>query len=479
MKRSSELLALGLSLSSQLISEADGLVRKLDEDPLPDVEKASLEYAGAASAPARPEPWGSLLERAARSEVIFIGDYGTCQQPKILARKLVERFPQGMLALNMVPCEEQEALQAWMEKRLSASLLAERTSFDDYRPPYAFKAYLGLLEKARSLDMPVFLCDPAAARSLKRKDEDTALILESMLKTFPHRPLIALVGEVRLAPSGLPALLGKLAGRRGPMVLSLDQPSPFLEGVAGGGTGRGVFSYPGKRRFVVVTQSPLARLQSFLTWHAMGETPVPAPQLSRTFAAYARRIARTFDLPWPRERRRIACFEPGDPTFLATLDRRSPLSTEEIAFLAGRIRAGESRCLPGVGLAYIGHIAASHVAEEAAHYARSVIGGTSYCTDGEHAFWGIAVNELAGYLGSKVIVPARMLSIPDRLEAKGSERSEALAHIFGYRVAHKLHDRLPNDPSLNLLVQRLFKQDLVAPGAAKKLYFETVDRVAR
>jgi len=170
-------------------------------------------------------------------------------------------------------------------------------------------------------------------------------------------------------------------------------------------------------------------------------------------------------------------FPPGDPRFLPTVARSRSLSRSEIDFLVDRMLAGESRFVPEAKAVYIGNIARSHVAEEAAHFLRASLGGPDFFRVGEHEFWGICVHEAAAFLGSKIIVPQRKPPVMSSLPESQVDRGEVLAHIYGYNLGEKLSRRL-GEKRVQAVAQSLFLKDLVEPGAGKALYFGCLDVVS-
>jgi hypothetical protein len=307
--------------------------------------------------------------------------------------------------------------------------------------------------------------------------DDTAARELAGLAASGGGPLLVLVGELRVCPAGLLARLERSLPRARVAALYLDLEEPWMTALEHGTEPFAAVDL-GKDRFCVVSQSPLSKYLGALAWSA-GDEPISVSRLEAAFASYAGRIARTFNLPFaPASRPRL--FQPGDTRFLlAAADHPlHPLSSADVEFLAGRIRSGESRFLPDQGLAYFGDVAQSHVAEEASHWVRSLLGGPGYChTTREDAFFGIAVQESAGFAGSRVIAPARQMPTlppPPSREGKPARDSEELAHLVGYSVGNMLFDAFRRRRPAAALVKDVFTADLVGPGAAKALYFRTL-----
>jgi len=474
--QSRDLLAQGISISEQLLREARKQVSTLVDDRMPMLQLYRKRFERTVETSSSRLSWKELASEISDSRVVFVGDFGTSPQPKALVRKLIKEFPDCMLALNIPSCEYQLVLDAFMEGRIPARGLGGRLSFTEHRPQFVWRDYRMILELARERRIPTFLFEPEKFTTLARKDDDSLVLLEAMLATFPNRPLIVLAGEIRLSAASLLTPVQKLVGSRGVSALYTDLAHPYLDDIAGGGSGRGCFKL-GPLKFSVCRQSPLAKLQTFLAWHAWDEIPLRSDRLGWHFSRFMRAISAAFGLP-ETTRRRIELLEPGDPRFLQKLNAESKLTRAQADFLSERLLAGESRCVPEHNLAYIGNITASHVAEEAAHSVRALAGGALYCTEGEDAFWGVAVHELLAFVGSKVVMPARTPPGVGGLKVTGPARSEALAHLFGYNLGERLFRLFQQDRRAVELVKRMFVQDLVEPEAAKALYFEAVELVS-
>ena len=466
-----------LELSRGLLSHLEKKLAELDRDPDQEVERytADLKQYFADLSPVR-IPTRQFEAELADSDVVFVGDFATSASPKRVVERLVRTMLEPMLALNFASVAHQEDLDRYAAHEVSAAELERRTGFRKERAAYAWPLYRKALSSARKARVPLFLFEPDFNPGLARKDEDSALVLDVVLHSYVPRPLIVLVGELRASVGGLPAHLGRVSPDLRTASVLVDSAPVFFWDREQGGTGRGCFRLrPGL--FAVNRQTPHSKLLSFLSWHLLGDEPVSPQGLSRRFRSSMRAVADGLGLPHQTVPNRLQVFEPGDPGFLPTAHQRSALTPEEVCFLEQRILAGESRTLPDRDLVYLGNLSRTHVAEEAAHLFRGLTGGFDCSRDGEDAFWSVAIHEACGFLGSRFVVPNREIPSPAALSALGDLDTEAMAHMMGYKLGARLHDRF-HKPAVRSFARVLFWKDLVEPGAAKALYFGGLNLVA-
>jgi hypothetical protein len=467
----------GGAIFEQLVARARKDITRLSTDRDPaweSLERQLDEYVGGSG---REVPAGFVASSLARCQVVVVGGLSTSLHGLELAGRLMRRLPGCTLALNLPSSEHQEALDAFLDGKLDHGRLSDALGLCECLPVYACPGYVSLLELARTQGSQVVLYESDAHHDVAGRDEDALLLLDAALHACPGRPLLVLAGELRVSPASLLGGLHRLVGREGVASVYCDLPGPYLRDILRGGNGRG-WSSLGPGRFCECRQSPLASLQSFLSWHAHGEVPVRGDRLAPSVAAMVKRIARFVGLELP-PLPAVTVLGPGDPRLLAMAAASGRVNDAGLEFLAARMGAGESRMVPEADLLYLGNIACGHVAEEAAHWLRSLTGGAAYGTDGEDAFWGVAVHELLGFFGSKVVSPERRpVGIGELGRVAAADRGEALAHVYGYNLAERLF-RLSGDDSVVDWVRALCLQDLVEPGTAKRLYLAGLDLAAR
>jgi len=465
-----------MDVAAELLERARMRVASLDVARTEETGRYEQSFLEATSGEPQRATWSTMARELSLSEVVLIGDFFTSAEPKWLASRLLSRLPSAGAALNFTPALETAPSSV---KGASARLL--RT----------------LVRRS----LPIHLFEPNDAETIAQKDDRATEALLRILSESNRRPLLVLVGELRLCDEGLLGRMERRLGSGKASAVYLDLEKPWLRLIQTAQQCRSVARL-GSNRYCVITQSPLCKYLAHLAWSS-GEEPIRAARLAATFNAYATRIRAAIvgrasagppALPSPTEpggdnsyrggdasntlpspTTAVTVFQPGDPRFLSAA-LHAGLSSEDVAFLEERMLAGESRILPDVGLAYFADLTKTHVAEEATHLVRASIGGAGYCdASREEAFFGVAVQEAAGYFGSKLIVHDRKPPLLPRDPAAVAARAhdgEALAHVVGYHLGERLFagwagGHVPKD-----IVSALFSQDLIEQGAARRLYFD-------
>jgi hypothetical protein len=467
------LLERGLIISRRLLTQARAELRALDEQPDPELARLEKAFARIDRGGLRITP-SELNAKAMDSKIIACGDFSTCPHPRRFLCNLLEEIPPCIVALPAPLAQWQARFDTFLDGHEDPEGLAKETDLAALVPPYAIPHWLALFSAIRTFGHRTVLFEKSAHEPLAQRNKDA---LNQLVVTYreagPDERLIILAGELRCAAGGLLPELKKTVGTNRATLVLFDLAQPYLTDISCGGDGQGIYAI-GRRRFAVCEQSPLARLQSYLAWYAHDEVPSSGLELAETFSRAAQQIRDAFGLPESSLALPLI-INPGDPRIFQLAIAASALSSDEMEHLEACILAGDSRYLPEHNLVYIGNMALSHVSEEASHFVRATLGGPRRAETGEDAFWSIALHELVGYLGSKVIVPDRR---PPTVDATSDLTPEELAHLYGYNLGERMWTRFCQSPELVIHISHLFSADLHGPGQAKALYFRSLDMVA-
>jgi len=464
----SDWLQKGLAIARQCLFDARARLAALDSHP----ESLSSQWDEDLTALTDGSSSAADLDdaRAAvkRAPLILVGDFATSAAPKELASEALSLQPGATLALTLPDTTHAKLLTAFLEGQISPAQLFADGLLAERIPRFAWRPYVGLLKSAARLGCAVELVEPDSTEPLATRHEAALRRIAELSLTGP---VVALLGELRVSDLALTRLPRSL--RKRTVRLLGDAPGPYFDAIAAGGDGTGT-ALLAPRTWSVQRQPPLTRILGFINWCESDEESFDGPLLEKRFRTYAQTIRKHFDLP-PGRSGRLTVFAPGDPRYLAAAS--GYFDEAQMEHLATGQRNGESRYLPEADIAYLGQPASSHVAEEAAHSVRTLAGGAGVGRSTEDQFWSIAIQEMAAYLGSKVVDPPRRPP-PLPLNVKREELDqEALAHLYGYQMAEKLWNRRHRDDVRNLM-KTLFLQDLVEPGVAKELYFRSLSCVA-
>ncbi len=460
----------GLQIAQQSLLDARARLALLDEAPDPLTQAYDSDLVLLTDGNSTPSTKDDVLAAVRGVPLVLIGDFATSVAPKDLAAEVLAKCPGATLALTIPDSSHTALLNDFLAKRITPAQLFADTQLGERIPRFAWKPYVGLLNSAVRLKRAVELVEPQDDLPLAARQE---ALLQRLTELTANGPVVALIGELRICDEAIEKLPPML--RQGTIRILCDSAGPYFDSIEAGldGTGTALLA---PRTWTIQSQPPLTRLLGFINWCEVDEESLDGAAMAKRFQSFAQAIRQHFQLPSSKGGR-TTVFPPGDPRYLATVAASREYSEAQLEHLATAQRNGESRYLPEVNTAYLGQPALTHVAEEAAHCVRSQNGGAGVGDSTEDHFWSIAIHEMTGYLGSKVVVPHRRApTLPPNMKREELDQ-ETLAHLYGYQMAEKLWRRRDAN-NVRKLMKTLFLQDLVEPGVAKELYFRSLNCAA-
>lgn len=347
-------------------------------------EQGFPSWTGRALAP------GELDARLAAADLILVGDYHSLAQSQRsalrVARRMQRRGLAPALALEMLPAERQDLLDAFLAGRLSRARFAravdEERLWDFPWPPLQT-----LLDFARYHRLPVIALNTRprrAERALAQRDQAAAALLAAQRRREPARPLLVLIGDYHLASEHLPAAAARAWSRAGlspARVLRVFQNHEplFWDSLGTGGRAPEILALAGGD-LCLQSATPLMKLQSYVHWlsfHA-GERddwslPDPAElseDLGQEVDAALRRMARFLRIPL-LEQPPPRVFWIAEPDFARRIARSAGSRDDELALVLASLRLGEDCYLRERDLAVIADPSANRLAELAARVLHS------------------------------------------------------------------------------------------------------------
>ncbi len=161
-----------------------------------------------------------LETKIAGASIILVGDYHAlpvCQEyvAGLVRSCAQQKDRQVVLAVETVFSRDQHILDEWWREEICEQELRQRIRFDlDWG--YDWEPFYGLLTSARKNATAVFGLDCMPREDLRKigiRDRHAAHKLAEIRQRHPNAVIIALIGESHLAPSHLPALVGKTLPR--------------------------------------------------------------------------------------------------------------------------------------------------------------------------------------------------------------------------------------------------------------------------
>jgi hypothetical protein len=337
----------------------------------------------------------------------------------------VEALGPASLVVDVVAASEQPLLDRWPRSARRLAALARRRFGYDPWPGYG-----GLLDAAQEHGATLVAAghDPASA------DLD-GLVAQAILSA--PRPALALAGEISTAPGLLPAALGRAEPGLRLCVIHQAPDGAHLRLARQGRTADAIRF--GRGRFGLTHTHPAASHAAFLSWAEHREPPLDPALLEPVFTGLVKDAAQYFSLPEPRSEPDV--FGPGE---IAALLNASDMDESDIRSLVEQAAQCRSRFLPGLGAVYLGTLAPSHVAEEAAHAVLSR-GREPPPLDPDTRFFTLATHEALAFHFSLTLNPRRPMgrrpdSVPSpaRVRAMSPADVERWAHALGYALGRRL-----------------------------------------
>ena len=487
----------------------------------------------------------------ADSETILVGDYHALPASQKFAALVVEKLAQGdrpvVLALETVFARDQHILNEWMQGEIEEKELRERIRFDlDWG--YAWQPFYELLSRARAVGANVYGVDCMPRSDMRKigvRDRHAAEKIVELRRRHPEAAVVVLFGESHLAPNHLPQHLRERSPNE--RILTVLQNIDTLYWKAAGERCERVDAVRVTDDVICVFNStPLEKYESYRLclerWNS--ENP-SSPDLGPTIYNLIEGLLRFLNVKGCSPHNgtqpkflvdllpEVYC-RPSDEMLRKLLLRKGALEAESKAIFE-RIEEFGSAYLPRMNAIYVRDFQMGHAAEEAGHFVhlacRGVLGREDKkpLSAPEDIFYTRVLEQALGYLGSRVLYPARLAVHESDLYALYAQPREAIEEqsLYGYAeymrmidflVLHKdyeanqrqywsvpglvnegvhysgdklefvtrqlgymlgsqLYDSYLQGKVAKRYLRALYFRSLEEPGAARETYFAVVDRI--
>ncbi len=360
----------------------------------------------------KPVDHEEMIEAALASDVIYVGDYHTCNQSQRsflrVLKAVVKRDKRFVLGLELLHKRHQDALDRYLDGRISESTFLRKIKlqehwvfdlWDNFKPLFDFCRYHGIR---------MYAIDAAASDSdVRTRDAASARVLARIMKVNPDKRLFVLIGDLHIAPQHLPADLKrelKKAGLKKRHLALYENSESIYWRLAEMGQDDSVevVRLPGGD-YCRMHTPPVVCQRSYLNWLEHEEGEIDYADAKSSFLEIADRICEFLRIALGKERDEVEVFTCGDLSFLKKLRESERFSKGELATIKRQILASESYYIARTKFVYLANLSLNHAAEEAAHFVKSLCSGEEKPREVVDAFYANILHEALGFFGSKII----------------------------------------------------------------------------
>ena len=363
-----------------------------------------------------------LIEKVAKSDIVYCGDYHTLAQAQRTPVKILEhvfpRKPKIILCVEAVMSRHQKHLDAYMRGEISEKEFLRRI---DYAHTWGFvwEHYKVLFDFAREHGIAVFGINshPEGVRDrLTARDKHAAKVIADLTAQHPDSLIFVLDGDWHVAYPHLPKevehILKKRRLTRRWLIIFQNSERIYWQLASRRLEHRVDVVQISKNRYCVINATPLAKLRTYLNWIEDIEE-LGYSRLWRVTSSHAtveddlmtiiNAIADFLDLP-KEGLDDFSVYTDADLEFLVMLLERRHFTEPEVKELKSRIEHDASLYFESGRIIFLANLSLNHAAEEAAHFINHICAGGFHChTNSRQRFYQATLREALGFLGSKII----------------------------------------------------------------------------
>jgi len=423
-----------LALQKKLVQRMREQIKEVVCEDTQVFKRYRNEYEAEVRRFARTATQKELIEKVAKSDIVYCGDYHTLAQAQRTPVKILEhvlpRRPKIILCVEAVMSHHQKHLDAYMRGEISESEFLRRI---DYVHTWGFvwEHYRVLFEFAREHGIAVFGINshPEGVRDrLAARDRHAAKIIADLTTQHPDSLIFVVDGDWHVAYPHLPReverILKKRRLTRRWLIIFQNAEKIYWQLALRRLEHRIDVVQISKNRYCVINATPLAKLRTYLNWIEDIEE-LGYSRLWRVTTSHAaieddlmtiiNAIADFLDLP-KEGLDDFSVYTSADLEFLVTLIEHRHFTKPEVKELKSRIERDASVYFESGRIIFLANLSLNHAAEEAAHFINHVCaGGFHAYSDPRQRFYQSTLREALGFLGSKIINQRRRCYTEDDL----------------------------------------------------------------
>jgi hypothetical protein len=184
----------------------------------------------------RPAEEAEILEEAAKSDIVFFGDYHHLSKSQDFVAETIEKIARAstrpsVLAIEFVEHSkfEQRALDDYLSGKISEEEFLKKINFKNWDNPEHWSAYKHILESAKRSGIKVCgINTDRKEKTLNKTDEEIAINLQKIAQQNPGARILLHIGEDHLSENHLPQKLAALDEFKQKKSITLFQNLPSI-----------------------------------------------------------------------------------------------------------------------------------------------------------------------------------------------------------------------------------------------------------
>ncbi|MBN1283086.1 MAG: ChaN family lipoprotein [Proteobacteria bacterium] len=369
-------------------------------------------YKRAVARHLKPVDHEEMIEAVLRSEVIYVGDYHTCNQSQRsflrILKAVVRRDKRFALGMELLHKRHQEVLDRYLDGRISEATFLKRIKLKEHWVFDLWENFKPLFDFCRYHGVRMYAIDAAPSGSdVRARDAASARLLARIVKSNPGKRLFVLIGDLHIAPLHLPAdlsrELAKAGLRRRSLSLYENSEAIYWRLAERGLDDRVEVVLLPDGNYCRMHTPPVVCQRSYLNWLEHEEGEIDYADAKSSFLEIVDRICEFLKVRLGKERDEVEVFTCGDLSFLKKLSESGKFAKREIETIKRQILASESYYIARTRFVYLANLSLNHAAEEASHFIKSVCSGEEKPREVVDAFYANILHEGLGFFGSKII----------------------------------------------------------------------------
>ncbi|MDO8494226.1 MAG: ChaN family lipoprotein [Deltaproteobacteria bacterium] len=403
-----------------------------------------------------------MLDACRQAEIIYIGDYHTCNQSQRSFTRILKAIAQShkkaVIGLELFHSRHQKFLDEYLKNKISEKTFLKKVALQKHWVFDLWDNFKPVIDFARDHEMPMVGIDVSPRNSnLHRRDADTARYLAKLAAKYPDHKIFVFIGDLHIAPPHLPKEVEKALRAEGlrkkDLILYQNSEPIYWKLAALGKEDHAEIVRVDARSFCRMHTPPVICQRSYLNWLEREEGEIDYSHVRQQFVDVVDRISNFLSIHLGKEKETVEVYTSGDLSFLERLQKSKRFSKGEIAVVKNQIALSESYYIPKLRIVYLSSLSLNHVAEEATHFMKHICSGEEKPRDPFDAFYANVLHEALGFFGSKIINHKR--------KCNHEQNYERLLH---YLQKHHYHSEQSLEYETALLVVRC--KQLEAKGEA-------------